>query len=331
MNRASIVITTVLYAALVTALSAGTSRGQPSTPAAAAKSTVWMIPPSIDGGRCFRELFEQPKAWQQTRAAIDVLGYSDLNLQKQFSDDQLRAWFPLLRRWKIEFALEVGALKPWGPTAEKTFSIERPIWSRVERLGGSLHAVAMDEPLCCARKEIHRSDEYAVAETARYIALVRRHFPRVLIGDIEPYPFISLPDLMRWIEALEKRLAEMHVKGLDFFRLDVDWMCFTTANQGSWREVKALEDYCRNRRQPFSLIYWAADYPAMERRGLADDATWYVSTLQQGYDYAAVGGTPEQFVVESWIMAPRCCLPETADFSFTRSVLDFSRKFAGRK
>ncbi len=266
-----------------------------------------MMPPAYDNGRCFRDLFEQPDAWRETRSLIDVLGYTDLNVNKQFSDEQLRAWFPELRHWGIKFALEVGALKPWATTGEKTFNVERPMWERVERLGGSIYAIAMDEPLCCAGKEIHKPDDYAVEETARYIALVRKHFPQALIGDVEPYPYIPLPDLIQWIEALEKELARMHVHGLDFFRLDVDWVCFTVRNQGSWREVKKLEQYCRSRKLAFSLIYWASGYGAMERRGLADDSTWYVSTMQQGYDYAILNGAPDEYVVESWVGAP-CAL-----------------------
>lgn len=302
----------------------GAARGGGTRPA------VWMIPPSFDDGKAFRALFEQPDQWRETRSMIDVLGYSDLNVNKQFSDEQLRAWFAKLREWKLKFALEVGAIKPWAATGEKCFNVERPMWDRVERLGGSIYAIGMDEPLCCVRKEIGKPDDYAVEETARYVALVRKHFPHALIGDIEPYPFIPLADLTRWIEALQKRLAEMHVAGLDFFRLDVDWLCFTVRNEGSWREVKKLEQYCRRRKLAFSLIYWAAGYPAMQRRGLADDSTWYVSTMQQGYDYAAVDGAPDEYVIESWIAAPARCLPETADFTFTRSVRDFSRRFARR-
>ena len=68
-----------------------------------------MIPPSYDNGKCFRDLFEQPDAWQETRSLIDVLGYTDLNVNKQFTDDQLRLWFSKLQHWRIRFALEVGA------------------------------------------------------------------------------------------------------------------------------------------------------------------------------------------------------------------------------
>jgi len=82
---------------------------------------------------------------------------------------------------------------------------------------------------------------------------------------------------------------------------------------------------------PFSLIYWASDYPAPQRRGLADDATWYVSLLRQGADYALVNGAPDQYVIESWVSAPSRSVPETAAFTFTRSVRDFSRKFVKRR
>ena len=52
--------------------------------------------------------------------------------------------------------------------------------------------------------------------------------------------------------------------------------------------------------------------------------------MQQGYDYALVQGSPDQYVIESWLDAPSRCTPETGQFTFTRSVLDFSRRFAGR-
>lgn len=63
------------------------------------------------------------------------------------------------------------------------------------------------------------------------------------------------------------------------------------------------------------------------KRGLADDSTWYVSIMQQAYDHAAVDGRPDQFVIESWVGAPARSTPETGDWTFTRSVRDFAKKF----
>lgn len=294
------------------------------------RPTVWMGPPSYGNGRCFRELFEKPDDWKQTRAAIDVLMYADHRLHKQFSDPELRAWFALLKQWKLKLCLEVGAVKPWGLTGQKTFAVQRPMWDRFKRLGADIHAIAMDEPLLCARKHIQKSDDYALRETAAFVALVRRHFPETLLGDIETYPSIPLEDHYRWVEALDKRLAEMHVRGLDFYRLDVNWAEFVVFNRGCWGEVRKLERFCRRRKLPFSLIYWASGYPTLAKRGLADDSTWYVSVMRQGYDYAMVHGSPDHYVVQSWLEAPSRSTPEKASFTFTRSVLDFTRRFVNR-
>ena len=47
-------------------------------------------------------------------------------------------------------------------------------------------------------------------------------------------------------------------------------------------------------------------------------------------DYAMVDGAPDQYVIESWLKAPSRSTPETEPWTFTRSVLDFSRRFAKR-
>jgi hypothetical protein len=292
---------------------------------------VWMGPPMRDEGRTFRALFAHPEQWAETRSLIDVLFCTDLHTKKIFTDDEeLRRIFAQMKEWKLKFGMEVGAIKPWGLTGADCFAKEKPLWDRVQKLGGDIFAIAMDEPLCCCRFHIKKPDEYALEETANYIACVRTNFPNIRIGDIETYPSIPIPDHIKWIEALEKRLAEKKVRGLDFYRLDVNWICFTAQTNGSWKEVRQLEQFCRQRKLPFSLIYWAAGYPGLQRKGLADDSTWYTAIMQQGYDYAFIDGKPDQYVIESWIGVPSNCVPEAADFTFTRSVRDFVRKFVKR-
>ena len=81
------------------------------------------------------------------------------------------------------------------------------------------------------------------------------------------------------------------------------------------------------RKLPFSLIYWAADYPLLKSAGMADDSTWYISIMRQASDYFSVGGSPDEYVIESWIDAPSHSVPETDPWTFSRSVLDFCRRF----
>ena len=95
--------------------------------------------------------------------------------------------------------------------------------------------------------------------------------------------------------------------------------------------MKKLEKACGKRRLPFSLIYWASGLPAMRRKGLADDSTWYTGIMQQGYDTAFVDLAPDQYVIESWEQAPDRCLPETGEYTFTRSVNDFVKKFVRKE
>ena len=95
--------------------------------------------------------------------------------------------------------------------------------------------------------------------------------------------------------------------------------------------MQKLEEHCRKRKLPFSLIYWASEQHALARMGLADDSTSYVSIMQQGYDYAVLRGRPDQYVIESWLEAPSKSTPESEQWTFTRSVLDFTRKFVKRK
>ena len=296
----------------------------------AARPVVWMAPPGTETGRSWRALFAQPEQWKETRSLVDGLLCADHNLNRSFTDDELRGFFDALGMWGLRFQLEVGAVKDWGPTGAKAFEQDRRMWERFSRLGAKIDSIAMDEPLVCVRQHLKKPDDYAVEETASFVALVRRHFPQVRIGDIETYPSTPIEDHFRWIEALQKRLAEKQVRGLDFYRLDVDWVNFTLHGRGSWREVHRLEAYCRQHKLPFSLIYWASGYPGLQRRGLADDSTWYTSILRQGADYAMADGAPEEYVIESWVGAPSNCVPETADFTFTRSVRDFVRLYVRR-
>lgn len=315
--RWSLIFLFSLSAALTT-ISAQESKPRPS---------LWIAPPGIENGRSLRALFEKPDDWRETRSLVNVLFYTDLNFDKQFSDDELRAWFGKLKEWNIKVAMEVGAIKEWGQTGEKTFNAEKPKWERLERLGADLYAIAMDEPLECVRNKLHQTDEYAATETANYIALVRQHFPKLLVGDIETYPTLSVEEHQQWIDSLQKHLADKQVKGLDFYRLDVDWVRFTVINKGSWKEVKQIEQLCHQRKLPFSLIYWASGFSSLQKKGIADDSTWYTGIMQQGYDYGRIGGAPDQYVIESWIGAPSQAVPETGDWTFTRSVRDFARKF----
>jgi len=113
------------------------SRLSAQTPTSNPLPLVVMGPPDIENGRCFRELFEHPDQWKNTRSVIDELPFPEHGFNdKNFTDDELKAWFAQMQKWGIKLELEVGAVKEWGITGEGTFKGERATWDRIVRLGG---------------------------------------------------------------------------------------------------------------------------------------------------------------------------------------------------
>lgn len=292
--------------------------------AARALPRVVIGPP---GEAAMRELFAHPEQWAETRRVVDALLHADHSFGK-VGDAELRAWFVQMAGWGLGLELEVGAIKEWSATGRHTFELQRPNWERVRRLGGNCKSIAMDEPLLSTRRDWHKGDDYAMEETAEFVRLARETYPDLLIGDIEPYPSIPMADHTRWIAGLQAALAARGVRGLDFYRIDPDWIAFTQAKRGSWQEVKNIELFCRARKIPFSLIYWASDYPGKQKRNAASDATWYQGTMHEAADFAQTGLAPDQFVIESWVGAPSHAVPDSDPLSFTGAALALVRKFS---
>ena len=290
---------------------------------------LWAGPPNVDNGTPMRELFEHPQAWQQARGRMAGLGYAD-HAFAQFSDDDLRVWFPQLRRWNLKLSLEVGAIKEWGPTGTIAFEKSCKNWDRFLADGAEIDSISLDEPMRFSYDVLKKPQGWAVEETATYIALVRKKYPTWKIGDIEPYPSYDAPTILAFIDALQTRLKQMGVRGLDFFRLDVDFMNFVPGNvkgKDGWRGVHQLEMQVQRRGLPFSMIYWAAGLTALAKNGQATEMTWETKILQQGAAYRAAGGRPDEYFIEDWVGSPHHATPENQPGTFMHSVDAFGSRF----
>jgi hypothetical protein len=290
-----------------------------------------MFPPSAQDGQSLRELFSQPSAWVQTRARIDGIGYADQPLLRQFSQPERQNFFAELATWHLKLGLEAGAIKEWGPTADQSFPKGARTWDKLIADGAHIDSIAMDEPFSFTRHHLNGDMSYAVEQTARFVALVRQRYPGTAIGDIEPYPSIPAADLLAFLDAVQARLHGWHMRGLDFFRLDVDWMHFRLHDQEGrqgWPGVRALQVQINGRGLPFSLIYWAADYPSLNQTGDATEETWERGLMEEGAGYAATGAIPDDMMIECWLKLTNPAVPETQPGSFTRSVLDFTNTYA---
>lgn len=303
------------------------------------KKEVWMMPPGPGPQEppsvvALRDFYLHPDDWKQTREAmtsktVGVFGSSPYKISKAFSADEQRKFGEMLKGWNIKFGFEIECIKgtPGWETGQEAFDKQFQTLDSIQANGLPIYSFGMDEPYVFGYYFAHRPREKVIQETANFIALMRKHYPEAQLGDIEPYPAFTVQELLSWVRDLQAKLKEMHVRGIDFLRLDYDWTHNIIGDKGNWRDVKQLEDGLRAQGVPFSLVYWAPPFGFYQKMGIADDSIWHTLVMWQGYAYALVNGSPDQYVLESWIGTPSTGTPETNPDSFSRSVLDFCNKF----
>ncbi|MCB9766659.1 MAG: hypothetical protein H6751_12160 [Candidatus Omnitrophica bacterium] len=294
----------------------GPNHAQSVLPSGSAPEVRLVPPPGFDNdSKAFRDLFEHPEQWELARSRIDSIGYYDHRVN-QFSDQELTDWFAMIQVWDKKFFIETGAVNEWCTTGQACFDAIHPLWDRFLSLGAKIDAFCMDEPYFKALNFGLGNREYAVEQVADWIRLIRLNYPDIAVGSIEPYPSVSRIDLENWIVELDNKCAQLGVRGLDFFCVDPDWRRFPS--DGRWSQVKVLEDFCKARGLPFSLIYWAADRPLS-----TEDRDWYERTLAQGEAYRQVRGQPDEYDIQSWLAIPSQSIPEYGSNTLTRTLNDF--------
>ena len=312
---------------------------------------VWMMPRNDS----FYELFTNLDQWKETRKVVDAVGFADHALKSLFTPSKLEEGFAGMREIKMPLVLEVGGIKEWGAEnndgrgiyyGKKMFEAQNPTWQHFINLGADFSGITMDEPLlnvlhAPAWSYLGNNEqkfEFAVEGVAEFIKHVRAEYPDLVVGDIEVAPTFTANYLIRWIDALEARVKAKTGRGMDNFRMDVNWAALRhnqVETERLWRDMKRVEDHCRSIGLPFSMIYWASavgDFRLGSEYDEHNNQTWYDQIMDQGEKYKAAGGKPDQWVIETWVNLngtpmPPTLLPETKSNSFTRSVLDFYNRF----
>jgi len=204
--------------------------------------------------------------------------------------------FRKLKKWGVAIAIEVPAVKPWG-CGEKEAKVVTGVIQSVERNGGEVSFLAMDEPLqggqMLDRNAGHGCglgrDQSAKA-VLRFGQDIHAGFPRIRIGDIEPYPHFSVEQLGEWIDML--RRAGFNPA---FFHLDVDRDAVRVHHKDAARDLKWLSQFFAKRDIPFGVILWS---PAKS------DRDFYESTMQWARTVKSALGKPDQIVFQNWAGDP---------------------------
>ena len=274
---------------------------------------LWFTP-NI-GSRDMLELFTAPDAWSTARTRVQVMKLYSSQIKAVLPEHcpmcgpnlrpalQSAGVFERLDAWGIALATESGVVKPGACLAEGergTIADARWTLSLVEENGGTLAAIAMDEPYRGGEMEFAGvrcgySMEQSADQTVAWLEGVRALRPGIALGDIEPYPHFSAPELIAWLDALAARGGT-----LDFFHLDVDLNALkhqTTATTA--RDLRTLRDAASARGIPFGVIVIGNEW--LMNRSSDQPRSYYETSTAWAREIEAAIGAPDHVLVQSWV------------------------------
>ena len=220
-------------------------------------------------------------------------------------------------------SIEAGAVKEWSLDGRDALNGCRMAIERVEAAGGKVAAFALDEPKG-AQRVCHLSNQHVVDGTCRVIDGIRELGSDA--GLIEPYPYVPMPDLVTFFEALQRGGSSPA-----FWHLDVDR--FGIRDQKISRErfaadLQWAQRQCRAWGIPFGVIVFG------QRATTA--AAYVQSALAWANDLRLLMGEwPDRIIVQSWERAAGGALtlphnlPESDSTSHT-ALLNAVAQMVGR-
>jgi hypothetical protein len=266
-------------------------------------------------------MFTPDAPWQRAAANVKVFKITG-GVVLHMPEDVVSRIFTDLRRRHIELAIEMGLLAGSskcgagveGYAAPRTFDV---VAQKIKVLGGDLRYVAMDEPLWYGHRfsgpnACHASIADLVNEIASGVAALKRIFPDVEVGDIEPVgnPEATLwpEDIREWLKAYRDAVGQP----LPFFHADIVWT-------GPWREqLPTLAAEIRASEARFGVIYNG------DGQDQSDEA-WTRHAAQRVEDVEEnVGLVPDDAILQSWMPYPLHMLPETRQGTMTNLVNQYA-------
>jgi hypothetical protein len=275
----------------------------------------------------YMDLFRPDAPWQHAVAQVMVFGVSK-RFVLETPESDLVAIINALRRHNIKLSVQATPLfasrecglgvEGHGPPNDMVM-----VATRLKLLGADMAYMTMDEPLFYGHRfkgspgisACHTTVPEIARQVAAKMMAVRKIYPSVVIGDIEPMGVLPAEvqdwthQIAEWIAAYRDAMGEP----LGFFQADVVWQ------RPSWRDVLlATVSIARANRVPLGIIY----------NGMPTDATDAVWIDDAESHFRLVEGSmkisPDQAILQSWTDHPRSMLPESNRDALTNLVLRYS-------
>jgi hypothetical protein len=317
---------------------AAVAPARPAAQSAVALDRVWFCPGP--GTLDYLRLFEHPEEWPAARRDIDVFKFyqqhtqtpAPLNVGPNSYDALVGVdAFRRLSGWNIKTAMEAGAVKEFYCTADASGmnrSIQDTVNSlaAIERAGGTVTYLAMDEPWVSGRSETCGGPalEPTADRVATYMSAVQRAYPSIRIGLIEAYPFSSA-------DAIEKMVQLMQARGVApaFLHMDVDWH---SLKAGVFqRDMTRLKAYSFGQNIPFGIII--VGYNGDSDTLYAVDASGMANLISETFQ--TWDEMPQHVVFQSWVVSSTGLsitpsnLPEGRSHTHTDLVFNITRRLRG--
>lgn len=265
------------------------------------------------GSDDFMELFDPGAGWDAAASHIEVFKLYGEWVAYGATDAELAAAVLAIRQRGMALAVEAGPLdadegcgegiEGFAGTGEGNL-----IADRIEKAGGSLDLIALDEPyyygsIYAGPNACGWSAEKVAEEVAQYVDLMRSRFPAVIVGDTEPTPLpVQTDTYTSWLETFR----EVNGYDLGFLHLDIDWA------RTNWPSmVGEIVAFGRSFGVPIGMIYI----------GNGSDPSDEVNVSIMGARALRLedefGVDPAHVLFQSWVDRPDRVLPESEPYTFT--------------
>lgn len=256
----------------------------------------------------FLQVCLNPGQWLSGESQTDFFGSVDWQLANG-NASQLSTCFNNLRNLGKRFTVEVPALKDWCQSAQHCYNDTWPKLQGFINQGAQLDTIALDEPLNAAVNLFGSTSNYAVAETAKYMKLMRDRFPYTQIMSIEPHPTFTASDLSWWVTNLNAECAKIGTMIMDVMIVDHDYND-PAGNVGS---MAGLKTTVNNLGPRFGVAFFGST--------ATSNAAFHQKVMAQGQAYSSV--LLDLYWVTSWDPYPNVQLPESTSNTFTYTLIQF--------
>lgn len=317
---------------------AGTASSDPSP--SRSIQQIWLdpLPPhtlaGVPGDPDFMQLFAPDATWPEALPGVKVFElYQHFVLTAPAAD--LRHVLQFLAAHHIQLAVGGQALTAPTPLCRSEgFQLRSSLVAmarRIQRVGGTITYLAMDEPLSHGYVNLrapacHASIAALAHNAAHNILAMQRVMPGIQVGESEP-GLVTSVSATSWARDLGAWAADFTTasgRPLAFVQFDIAW--------GSWGQATTLGTWqAAVRKDATALQAHGVSYGAIyDASRTHNDQEWATQTQENYTHFEQLGLTPKFAFFISWAAYPTRVLPVSNPISMTGIVRAYIQYRSGQ-